>query len=107
MPNNGDLRVWWIPQVPMNAFFVPVKSEREAALIMHTLAAYDMFQYENNVKPDYSNAGGVEIYEEGEDRCEGGDWISWYKEADDDDLWDVDDFDKYAHHKLGIDLSFY
>ena len=100
MPQSGDLRVWWVPQVPMQAFFVYVKSEYEAALIMRVLAEYDMFQYENSVKPDYANAGGVDVYEEGK-------WVSWYKEADDDDLWNQDDFDAYTHHKLGIELSFY
>ena len=61
-PKLGDLRVWWIPQVPMKAFRVPVKDTEQAKLILDTLAFYDIFQYENNVKPDSSNAGGLEVY---------------------------------------------
>ena len=53
--NKGDLRVWWIPQIPMKAFHVPVKSISEAKLILNTLADYDLFQWRNKVKPDYSN----------------------------------------------------
>ena len=36
---DGDLAVWWIPQVPGKAFRVPVKSLQDAALIIDTLAA--------------------------------------------------------------------
>jgi len=61
-PKQGDLRVWWIPQVPMKAFHVPVKDTEQAKLILDTLAFYDLFQLENHIKPDYSNAGGLEVY---------------------------------------------
>lgn len=62
-PKKGDLRVWWIPQVPGKAFHVPVKTLREAKLLIDTLANYDMFQLQHRIKPDYSNAGGLQIYE--------------------------------------------
>ena len=52
------------PQVPMNSFHVSVRSVREALLLLDTLAYYDLFQYENNIKPDYCNAGGLEIFED-------------------------------------------
>lgn len=68
-----ELRVWWIPQVPMTAFRVPVKTIGEAVLLLRTLAEYDKFQYENNVKPDYSNAGGLETLEDDE-------WVEYYDE---------------------------
>ena len=67
---NGDLRIWWIPQVPMNGFRVSVSNIREAKLILNTLALYDIFQLENNIKPDYCNVGGLEVYEDGE-------WLEW------------------------------
>lgn len=86
MPNDGNLRVWWIPQVPMTAFIVPVRSEREALLILDTLGRYDLFQLENNIKPDYCNAGGVEIYEDDQ-------WTDWHK---DDETGRWSDFDEYA-----------
>ena len=77
---NGDLRVWWIPQVPMKAFHVPVDSVQEAVLILNTLAKYDKFQYDNHIKPDYSNTGGLEIYEEDSDGDGNPDWCEWENE---------------------------
>lgn len=59
---EGDLRVWWIPQVPSTTpFYVKVKSEKEAGKVMDILAKYDLYQFEHNIKPDYSNVGGIEI----------------------------------------------
>ena len=72
-PKKGDLRVWWIPQVPMHPFYVYVDSIGEAALILETLTRYDEFQFENSVKPDYSNAGGLETFA-------GDEWEDWYDE---------------------------
>ena len=72
-PEEGDLRVWWIPQVPMKYFEVPVKNTDEAVLILETLANYDIFQFENNIKPDYCNAGGLIVFENGE-------WCEWENE---------------------------
>ena len=57
------LRVWWMPQVPMKAFLVPVKTVEEGQKIMKVLADYDLFQYKNGVKPDYSIAGGIEEFD--------------------------------------------
>lgn len=65
-----QLRVWWIPQVPMPAMRVEVDNFVEAKLLLNTLATYDRFQYENHVKGDYCNAGGLEIYAPDED-----DWV--------------------------------
>ncbi len=67
------LRVWWIPQVPMKAFRVDVKTLDEAKLLLDTLAKYDLFQFENNIKPDYANTGGLEVFEDGE-------WLEWCDE---------------------------
>jgi hypothetical protein len=47
-------------------FHVPVSTLEEAMLILDTLARYDIYQYENKIKPDYSNAGGLEVLENGE-----------------------------------------
>ena len=81
----GDLEVWWVPQVPMEAFRVSVKSIAEAKLILRTLGRYDAFQFENNIKPDYCNAGGLEVFEEGED---GPEWCEWYSDEGDN----IDDY---------------
>jgi hypothetical protein len=78
------LRVWWIPQVPMNPFYVPVKTVDEAALLLNTLADYDLFQLANHIKPDYSNAGGLEELDEN------GEWYEYY----DEDGYDIDDIMK-------------
>ena len=66
----GQLRVWHIPQLPMKPFRVYIKSPEEAKMILEVLAVYDLFQLENKIKPDYSNAQGLEVYEDGE-------WSEW------------------------------
>ena len=72
-PKVGDLRVWHIPQVPGEPFIVPVSSVDEGVQMMDVLAAYDLFQYENRIKPDYANMSGLDRYE---DDGEGGfDWF--------------------------------
>lgn len=81
--SQGSLRVWWIPQVPGKRFFVYVDDLEQAKLIMNVLADYDIFQYENHIKPDYSNAGGLEMFDEGEDY-----WLDWHSE-------DGDSFDEW------------
>lgn len=82
-PKVGDLRVWHVPQVPCDAFYVSVASPIEAKLVMLTLAQYDLFQLEKSIKPDFCNAQGLEVYEA--DAGEGKpDWCEWYSEDGDD-----------------------
>jgi hypothetical protein len=50
----------------MKSFYVPTDSLAEAKKLLSVLADYDAFQYENNIKPDYSNAGGLQEYNEEE-----------------------------------------
>lgn len=70
---SNNLRVWWIPQVPMNkTFLVEVSSVSEGVKMMDVLGLYDAFQYENNIKPDYCNSGGLEVYDE-----ESEEWFTW------------------------------
>jgi hypothetical protein len=78
-------RVWWIPQVPMEPFYVNVKSITEARKIIGVLADYDAFQYENKIKPDYSNVGGLEVFDK-EDITDSADgsWVEWYDEDGND-----------------------
>lgn len=89
-PEKGDLRVWWIPQVPMQPFHVEVKTIHEAKLILNTLADYDLFQFNNHIKPDYCNTGGLEVYELDPDGTGKPDWIEWYDKDDNciDDYYD-------------------
>ncbi len=78
-PSEGDFQVWWISQVPMKPFTVLVETREQGEWLCGVLAAYDKFQYENNVKPDYSNVGGVHVFEDG----------NW-RNVDDDDLAEED-----------------
>ena len=58
-------------------------------MLLDTLANYDMFQLQHRIKPDYSNAGGLQIYlpDEGLD---GDFWVDWeHPETG-------DDFDAYC-----------
>lgn len=84
---DSRIRVWWIPQIPMKAFRVSVDSIEEGARLLEVLAQYDLFQYNERVKPDYSNAGGLTFYDAEDD-----DW-------NDIDLEDEEDV-KYARTRL-------
>ena len=75
--NEGDLKVWHIPQVPMKWFEVPVDSPEEAIKILDALAHYDIFQFENNIKPDYCNAQGLLVFDDGE-------WLEWCNDDGED-----------------------
>jgi hypothetical protein len=84
----SKLRVWWIPQVGMdNTFYIPVKTVEEGKKILDTLAAYDLFQLNNRIKPDFSNTGGLQILDEEEDE-----WNDWFYESDSDYFEDVDEY---------------
>lgn len=87
MSNVKKLRVWWIPQVPGKSFCVEVSSVEEGVKLMGTLAAYDIFQYENSIKPDYSNAGGLEVFDPEETTDDpNGSWVDWHdQETGEDD----------------------
>ena len=69
----SELRVWWIPQIPMEPFYVSVNTVAEGVLILRTLAQYDLFQLEHHIKPDYANTGGLCVLENGE-------WFDWVDE---------------------------
>lgn len=69
------LQVWWMPQVPGKAFTVPVDSVAGGVKISKALADYDLFQFENNIKPDYCNAGGIQMWDESDQE-----WVDWYDE---------------------------
>lgn len=69
-PKPGDLKVWWIPQVPGKAFDVPVATIDEAKKLLTILADYDAFQFRQKIKPDYANVGGLVVFEDGE-------WTDW------------------------------
>lgn len=86
-PREGDLQVWHIPQVPGKSFEVAVSTPQEGKRVMEILAAYDLFQLHHYIKPDYSNAQGLNVFEDSE-------WISWYDE-------DGNDIDELEINELG------
>lgn len=86
IPQVGDLRVWWIPQVPMAAFRVHVDDIAQAKLIIKALAEYDLFQLEHHVKPDYFSVGGLEVYVADIDGENTPGWEEW----EDEDGKDID-----------------
>lgn len=96
---NQKLRVWHIPQVPMKAFHVECTSLGEAVKIKNALADYDLFQYENNVKGDYANANGIQMWDESltdQDLIDmelTDKWVGWYYE--DEAGYYFDDPEKY------------
>lgn len=79
---EGSLMVWWIPQIPMTPFLYPVNNIREAELLLDSLAMYDLFQLKHNIKPDYSNVGGLMVFEDD-------DWCEWCDVESGDN---IDDF---------------
>lgn len=61
--HTSPYRVWHIPQIPGKPFIVDCDTVAEAAKFLDVLAQYDLFQYENRIKPDYSNAAGILIWD--------------------------------------------
>ena len=75
-----QLRVYHNCQVgAVPNFYIEVSSIEEAWLIMNILWEYDEFQFNNNVKPDYCNITGLEVFNEEEK-----DWEEWYDELGQD-----------------------
>jgi len=60
---SKKLRVSHFPQVPCEPFIAEVKDLYEAKKIMDTLAYYDLFQYKNRIKPDYTNVTVLEEWD--------------------------------------------
>jgi len=89
----SKLRVWWVPQVPMESFYIPVRSPEEGMKVMDILAAYDCFQYNHKVKPDYCNIGGLQQYDE-----DTGEWEDWLYD-DGESFYESDRLDEYCEEK--------
>ncbi len=79
---KGDLRIWWMPQVPSdNPFLFPVQSVSHAVTLYAALAQYDLYQLDERIKLDFSNAGGLEQFD-------GREWC----EYEDEDGFNISDF---------------
>lgn len=70
-PREGDLRIWYIPQVPMEPFekhipFHGAATLEDAAELLNTIIEFSIFEFEHHVKPDYSDVAGISRFEDGE-----------------------------------------
>ena len=66
----AKLRVWWVPQIQGKRFEREVPNITTGKSLLDVLGDYDLFQFENSIKPDYSNAGGLEVFVRGK-------WEEW------------------------------
>lgn len=92
---NKKLRIVHFPQIGAKPFKVEVSNLQEARLLFNTLADYDLFQYNNRIKPDYANATVVQEWSE-----EDGEWIDWS-----DDETGIDDINDYFEFLNGGDMA--
>lgn len=65
------IRVLHHPQIPCKPFIREVNNEREAYLLIETLADQHLFLFHNKFIPDYANIVTLEMFEDGE-------WCSYY-----------------------------
>jgi len=86
----------------MKPFNIPIRSLEEANLLLDVLAAYDVFQYENNIKPDFCNAGGLVVWNLDADGEGNPGWVDWHDEETDEgfDDWRRENLpDRYTEIK--------
>lgn len=68
-------RVVHYPQIPCKPFIVEVEDLKQASFTMNLFADYDLFQYENKIKPDYANTTTIEAFDEEEQE-----WFTVFEE---------------------------
>ena len=68
-------QVWYCPQMPMKAFEVETSNALEAEKILGVLEDFSLFEFENRVKPDYADVGGIQVWDE-----EGRGWVDYHPE---------------------------
>lgn len=78
MENATRFKIFYIPQVPMPAFEREYEDFETAKEVLNAIINFSIFEYDNNVKPDYSDVAGISFYDE-----EYGDW-----EDIEEDLWE-------------------
>lgn len=81
----GLLQVWWVPQIPMQAFSVEVGSVEEGVKLLDVLAKYDLFQLAHKIKPDFANAGGLRRWCSDSDGDGTPGWEDWHDEETGED----------------------
>lgn len=89
VPNK--LRIYHFAQVPCKPFFVEVADEYEAKKMMDTLAQQHLFLEKENIIPDYSNAMGVEMWDE---NCDGEGKAGWCDYWNEEELMDFSEIEE-------------
>lgn len=75
-------KIWWIPQIGMKGKFEKtVSSPEEGKKLCQILADYDIFQFNNKIKPDYCNTGGI-IYSHPHSYLTAGEWEDFPNDQD-------------------------
>lgn len=81
-PVEGDIQIWYIPQIPGKPYTVNVLSRDlgEAYRILDAIIGLSIFEFENKVKPDYADAAGICRWE-----SDGDGGFNWY-EVDEEEI---------------------
>lgn len=66
-----EFKIWYIHQIPCQAFERIVDSPKIGAEILDIIYELALFQFDNGMIPDYANAGGI-LYMD-----QDGDWIDY------------------------------
>jgi len=88
---SNKLRVYHFPQVPCKPFIVEVADEFEASKIVNVLAQQHLFLFKEKMIPDYSNAIGVEMWDENHDGEGNAGWCDYHNE---EEGMDFDEFEE-------------
>lgn len=62
-------RIWYVPQIPCESFKREYSSVEECLETLELLTDFSRFEYENKIKPDYSEMFGMEYWCD-DDQCE-------------------------------------
>ena len=66
MENATRFKIFYIPQVPMPAFEREYEDFETAKEVLNAIINFSIFEYDNNVKPDYSDVAGISFWDEAE-----------------------------------------
>lgn len=81
LPSKAErFRAVYVPQVPMHALTVEVTSLEQAVVALESITALSIFEFKNRVKPDYSDFGTIERWDDEEQ-----DW----EDVDEEDYADL------------------
>jgi hypothetical protein len=56
-------RVWYAPQLTGPSFEIEVEDFLEACRLLDTLYNFSLFEFENKLKPDYADLGGIQEWD--------------------------------------------